>query len=276
MIELKYDNGRDIFPERLLKQIQKYVSGKLVYIPSSDKKRAWGETSGYKQYLIERNRDIKSKFNAGASVEQLADEYYLSCESIKKIIYSKKEVFTMEYECTLSSAQSFAKNGKLEEWVHTYLLSDGHNKDFSDGLKLFDRYFLGPVKMPLSLLTRCCGPEENMKWRINEEWFEKHVNEHSEVLQKETDMPPLIVHYLIEDGKTEGEFELNDGNHRLEAKGGSFKNSCRLSPGFSAAECSPFVCLQRNLPGSHCPGSIKIVCAVIDHLKACNHGIVLA
>ena len=84
MIELKYENGRDIFPERLLKQIQKYVSGKLVYIPSSDKKRAWGETSGYKQYLIERNRDIKSKFNAGASVEQLADEYYLSCESIKK------------------------------------------------------------------------------------------------------------------------------------------------------------------------------------------------
>lgn len=95
---MKYENGRDIFPERLLKQIQKYVSS---------------ETSGYKQYLIERNRDIKSKFNAGASVEKSADEYCLSCESIKKIIYSKKEVFTMEYECTLSSAQSFAKNGKL-------------------------------------------------------------------------------------------------------------------------------------------------------------------
>ena len=58
--------------------------------------------------------------------------------------------------------------------------------------------------MPLWLLTSCCGPEENMKWRINEEWFEKHVNELSEVLKKETDMPPLIVHYLIEDGKTEG------------------------------------------------------------------------
>ena len=40
MIELKYENGRDIFPERLLKQIQKYVSGKLVYIQSSDKKLA--------------------------------------------------------------------------------------------------------------------------------------------------------------------------------------------------------------------------------------------
>lgn len=214
---MKYENGKDIFPERLLKQIQKYVSGKLVYIPASSQKRAWGETSGYKQYLNERNRDIKAKFDAGAGIGQLADEYYLSHESIKKIVYSKKEVFIMEYQCTLSSAQNYAKHNKLEEWVHSYLLSDGHNKEFSDGLKLFDRYFIGPVKMPLSLFTRCCGPEENMKWQINREWFEKHVNRLMEVLQKETDMPPLIVHFLTDDGKADGEFELNDGNHRLEA-----------------------------------------------------------
>ena len=54
-----------------------------------------------------------------------------------------------------------------------------------------------------------------MKWRINEEWFEKHVSELQEVIKRESDMPPLIVHYLIEDG--EDHFELNDGNHRLEA-----------------------------------------------------------
>jgi hypothetical protein len=208
---LKYENGKDIFPERLLKQIQKYVSGKLVYIPSGEKKRLWGESSGYKHYLLERNRDIKSKFNTGASIEQLADEYYLSHESIKKIVYSKKEVFIMEYKGTLSSAQDYANNGKLEDWVHSYLLSDGHNKEFSDGLKLFDRYFLGPVKMPLSLFSRCCGPEINMKWRINAEWFEKHVTELENVIKTEKDMPPLIVHFV------DGEFELNDGNHRLEA-----------------------------------------------------------
>ena len=62
----------------------------------------------------------------------------------------------------------------------------------------------------------------------------------------------------------------------LPFKGGSFKNSCRLSACFSSTQSSLFVRLQRNLPGSHCPGFIKKVCAVIDHLKACNHGIVLA
>ena len=117
----------------------------------------------------------------------------------------------MEYANTLSSAVGYAHNGKLEEWIHIYLLSDGHNKEFSDGLKLFDRYFLGPIKMPLSLFKRCCGPEDSMKWQIPKENFERKVKELEQVICEEKDMPPLIVHYV------DGEFELNDGNHRLQA-----------------------------------------------------------
>ena len=86
---MKYENAEDIFPEQLLRQIQKYVSGKLIYIPSGNKRREWGETSGYKQYLLERNRNIINKFNTGVSIDQLSNEYYLSCETIKKIVYSK-------------------------------------------------------------------------------------------------------------------------------------------------------------------------------------------
>lgn len=208
---MKYENGKDIFPEKLLKQIQKYAAGKVVYIPVGETKRSWGETSGYKRFLAERNRDIKAKFKSGIDIEKLADEYYLSVESIRKIVYSKKEVFILDYKCALSSAKEYSAAGKLEEWVHTYLLSDGNNKEFSDGLRLFDRFFIGPVKMPLKLFTRCCGPEENMKYRVNGEWFEYHVNELAEVIRKEKDMPPLIVHYV------DGGFELNDGNHRYEA-----------------------------------------------------------
>jgi len=207
---MRYENGKDIFPERLLKQIQKYAAGKLVYIPSEEK-RDWGDTTGYKKYLLKRNHDIRLKFRNGVTIEQLADEYCLSYETIRKIVYSKKEVFVMEYKSTLSSAVGYAGNGKLEEWIHTYLLSDGHNKDFSDGLKLFDRYFLGPVKMPLSLFRRCCGPEEGMKWRIPKDNFEQKVEALKKVISEEKDMPPLIVHYV------DSEFELNDGNHRLEA-----------------------------------------------------------
>lgn len=208
---MKYENGKDIFPEKLLKQIQKYAAGKLVYIPASETKKDWGESTGYQKYLLKRNSDIRLRFRNGVKIEQLSDEYCLSQETIKKIVYSKKEVYTMEYSNTLTSAIGYARNGKLEEWIHTYLKSDGHNPEFSDGLKLFDRYFLGPVKMPLNLFTRCCGPEEGIKWQIPEDNFKWKVNQLMEVIEKGTDLPPLIVHY------GDGGFELNDGNHRHEA-----------------------------------------------------------
>jgi hypothetical protein len=120
-------------------------------------------------------------------------------------------MFIMEYRGTLSSAQAFAKSGRLEDWVHSYLLSDANNKEFSNGLKLFDRYFLGPIKMPLSLFSRCCGPEEAMKWRVDAEWFEKKVTMLGNAIKTGNDMPPLIVNFV------DDAFELNDGNHRLEA-----------------------------------------------------------
>lgn len=186
---MKYENARDLLPEALLRQVQKYISGKVVYIPAREKKREWGTASGYREYLRERNREICGLFSAGESIGTLARQFHLSEESIKRIVYSRKEICRMEYRNALSSAREWAEKGRLEEWVHAYLLSDGHNKPFSDGLKIVDRLFLGPVKMPLHLFSRCTVP----------------------------DIPPLIVHYLIPEGSTEGEFELNDGNTRFEA-----------------------------------------------------------
>lgn len=208
---MKYVNGGDIFPESLLRQIQRYASGQLVYIPARAEKRGWGETSGYKQFLKERNNAIREEYACGADMDGLAEKYGLSWDTIRKIIYAKKEGTEMEYRCSLSSAKSFAQAGRLEEWVHSYLLSDGHNKEFSDGLKLLERRYFGPVEMPLELFERCCGPEAHMKFRVDKVWFEKHVAELTEAVWANRDMPPLIAHY-VDDG-----FELNDGNHRFEA-----------------------------------------------------------
>lgn len=36
----------------------------------------------------------------------------------------------MENKCTLSSPKEYAANGKIEEWIHKYLLSDGHNAEY--------------------------------------------------------------------------------------------------------------------------------------------------
>lgn len=213
---MKYENARDIFPPELLAQIQRYVSGKAIYIPSPEPKK-WGESSGYRRYLRDRNRDIRRDFAAGQPINVLAERYCLSVESIRRIVYSKKEEFVMDYACTLTNALECAAHGMIEDWVHAYLLSDGANKPFSDGLRLFERTWHGPVSFPLSQLSRNTGPEEGMRWRIPPEWFEQHVSDLMEAIRAQADLPPLIVHYWIPEGKTEGEFELNDGNHRLEA-----------------------------------------------------------
>ena len=41
---MKYENAKDIFPEDLLRQIQRYVSGKLIYIPSLEEKKKLGRS----------------------------------------------------------------------------------------------------------------------------------------------------------------------------------------------------------------------------------------
>lgn len=117
----------------------------------------------------------------------------------------------MQYQRTLTSAREYGAAGRLEEWVHTYLLSDGHNKLFSDGLKLAHRYYIGPLEMPLGLFARCCGPEETMKYRTEREGFEKHVCALADAIAGGADLPPLIVCYKA------GTFVLSDGNHRWEA-----------------------------------------------------------
>jgi len=132
----------------------------------------------------------------------------------------------VEYQGTLSSAKEFAAQGRLEEWVHAYLVSDGRNQDFSRGLKGQKRFFLGPCEMPLSLFKRCCGPEDNMQWRVNREGFERRVDGLMDAMRHNADIPPLIVHFSLENGH--GAFELNDGNHRWEAYRRLGMNQCHV------------------------------------------------
>ncbi len=88
---MKYENAKDILPSDILKQVQKFIQGTLIYIPSDGSRKSWGEVSGYKHILNQRNRDIRNKFVEGASANELAEQFYLAPETIKKIVYTKKE-----------------------------------------------------------------------------------------------------------------------------------------------------------------------------------------
>lgn len=87
---MNYVKAETILPDNLIKEIQKYIQGQYVYIPSEpQKKKKWGENSGHRDYIQNRNEEIRSKYGQGYSIDALAEDFFLSVYSIRKIIYSK-------------------------------------------------------------------------------------------------------------------------------------------------------------------------------------------
>lgn len=89
---MSYKNGRDILPPSLLKQLQEYIQGEIVYIPKREQKRAgWGENNGARLLIERRNKEIYRKYISGSKIIELIQAYHLSEDSIRKIIGKSRE-----------------------------------------------------------------------------------------------------------------------------------------------------------------------------------------
>ena len=144
---MKYENAKELLPEDLLKEVQKYAGGKLLYIPVENEIRSWGEASGYRQKLLKRNVMISNRYKSGATLSELAEEYFLSLDSIKKIVYGKKEKDLM-FEPTVESAVKYANAGLLEEWLTLYYYAFREKQEIS-----FEHVICsGVLKVPLRLI----------------------------------------------------------------------------------------------------------------------------
>lgn len=87
---MKYINAKDILPDALVKELQRYIQGGYLYVPADQaQQKRWGEVSGYRQELQQRNRQIVEAFRNGTSMDELAEKYFLSVSAIRKIIYQK-------------------------------------------------------------------------------------------------------------------------------------------------------------------------------------------
>lgn len=87
---MKYIKADSVLPIALVEELQSYIQGGYIYVPSrKDRKKKWGELSGCRYEIEQRNRKIRKDYQQGKSVDELADIYYLSVHSIRKIIYEK-------------------------------------------------------------------------------------------------------------------------------------------------------------------------------------------
>ncbi|WP_062105494.1 CD3324 family protein [Bacillus niameyensis] len=92
---MRYKNGKEVLPPHLLKELQKYIQGELIYIPKKTNQRAgWGEVNGSRQLIARRNEEIYQSYEDGLSFEELELIYNLSIESIRKIIYKTRRVYS--------------------------------------------------------------------------------------------------------------------------------------------------------------------------------------
>ncbi len=89
---MKYEKAQNILPEDVVELIQQYIDGGYLYIPRKcENRKAWGENSGIKNELKDRNVEIFNSYKKGSSIKILAEKYYLTEQTIRRIIREEKK-----------------------------------------------------------------------------------------------------------------------------------------------------------------------------------------
>ncbi len=112
------------------------------------------------------------------------------------------------------SAQRWAREGKIEAWVHQYLLTGRGgrtNPEFSAGLKREKRWWNGPVEVQLTELAPAVGPEPGMEYVVDREHWQQRTRQLAASFSTPLALPPLIAEYRA------GILSVRDGNTRYGA-----------------------------------------------------------
>ena len=85
---MKYRNASEILPDKLLKELQKYAPGEILYVPSDKSRKKWGTNTGARHFYEQRNEEIRYKyFHLKIPLDSICEEYSLSDETVRKILY---------------------------------------------------------------------------------------------------------------------------------------------------------------------------------------------
>ncbi len=89
---MNYKKGAEVLPARLLEEIQEYAEGSLIYIPKKGSKAGWGSNSGARRSIDQRNQRIIALYGQGETIAGLSEQFHLSEDTIRKIVYGKKQI----------------------------------------------------------------------------------------------------------------------------------------------------------------------------------------
>ncbi len=87
---MAYRSATKVLPAELVKEIQKYIDGEYLYIPSC-KRKSWGSKSGTRSLLEQRDAEIYQAYQSGTDITTLSKQYCLSKKGIERILTSQRK-----------------------------------------------------------------------------------------------------------------------------------------------------------------------------------------
>ena len=84
---MEYLKAETVLPPELLREVQRYVDGRAIYIPrTAGARRGWGEKTAARETLRARDEAIYRDYREGLPADRLAEKYFLSRKSIERIV----------------------------------------------------------------------------------------------------------------------------------------------------------------------------------------------
>jgi hypothetical protein len=116
-------------------------------------------------------------------------------------------------EFSVDAARRAAEDGRLSDWVLAFLASAGSdNEELAAAFAFRGAAYLGPLLLDFDRLTPMAGPDEDaVVVPVPEAEWEPDVEGMEESVEEGWQPPPLLVTHR------DGQFLLEDGNHRFEA-----------------------------------------------------------
>ena len=106
---MSYKRADEILPQEILKILQKYAGGELIYVPKcGETRRKWGTNTGTRENLNVRNKQILAEHKKGVTTKALAEKYFLAEKSIQRIIRNMRQKPPVEKET------SYMEENKIE------------------------------------------------------------------------------------------------------------------------------------------------------------------
>ncbi len=112
---MKYMNSSDVLPKELIDEIRKYVDGVYIYIPVNEERKFVRLISERQKGFEIRNRRIYNDYLYGKAFKVIANAFFLSEKSIRRIVLEKKREMESKMDKLLETLKEWQLEGELKQ-----------------------------------------------------------------------------------------------------------------------------------------------------------------